>query len=184
MLHCVGSLLRSGNLTGSCSSSASLLDTPGGSTQQAEEHKHQATPSRKQRIQSLRSCLQHRFKCSKASRSQQELEVSHSSFAATGSEDIRTDLAHYGFGSINWCNLVVMGERLHKMQLQQVQEDPNSQCDWAGEPAWQDDFSGIAGQYAKKMHYKMEWTYFGGQAVAHIPDELWWNNSGSSAQTA
>lgn len=109
--------------------------------------------------------------------SHKQLQISHNSFEATGLENIRLDLAFNGIGSINWGNLVAMGERLHKSQLQQVQQETDHNTCWVGEPAWDDDFKGVAGNYAKKLHYRMEWAYFGGQTVAHIPDELWWAGS-------
>lgn len=60
--------------------------------------------------------------------------------------------------------MLMLAEQVHENHLQAVLNQSIEQADWAGEPAWEDDFSVISTKYGQRVRQCLFWW---GGALAH-----------------
>jgi hypothetical protein len=61
--------------------------------------------------------------------------------------------------------MLLLAEQVHEAHLQTVLNQTFEQVDWAGEPAWEDDFGGISSTYGQRVRQQLFWW---GGALAHL----------------
>jgi hypothetical protein len=61
--------------------------------------------------------------------------------------------------------MLMMAEQVHETHLQAVLNDTLETTDWAGEPAWEADFSVISEKYGQRVRQFLFWW---GGALAHL----------------
>lgn len=61
--------------------------------------------------------------------------------------------------------MLLLAEQVHEAHLQTVLNQTIEQVDWAGEPAWEDDFSRISSTYGQRVRQHLFWW---GGALAHL----------------
>jgi hypothetical protein len=61
--------------------------------------------------------------------------------------------------------MLLLAEQVHEQHLQTVLDQPVEEVDWAGEPAWQEDFSVITSKYAQRVRQFLFWW---GGALSHL----------------
>jgi hypothetical protein len=61
--------------------------------------------------------------------------------------------------------MLMLTEQVHEQHLQTVLDQPFEEVDWAGEPAWLEDFSVITSKYAQRVRQFLFWW---GGALSHL----------------
>lgn len=71
--------------------------------------------------------------------------------------------------------MLMMAEQVHETHLQAVLSDTLETTDWAGEPAWEADFSVISEKYGQRVRQFLFWW---GGALANLR----WNSDPEEAE--